>query len=102
MTPLKPATPLPWKYGQLSQNVIGPRGQLIAECVEADFDDAAYIVAACNAYPQLVEDRRRLVEALQATMRAIIPLATGRRFTPERRETVEQARALLAEIGEGK
>lgn len=50
----KPATPLPWKYGELSQNIIGQRGQLIAECVEADFDDAAYISHAANAYPKLV------------------------------------------------
>lgn len=59
----KPATPLPWKYGELSQNVIGPKGQLVDECVEADFDDATYIVHAANNYPLLIEALHRIATA---------------------------------------
>ena len=70
MTAPKPATALPTPLrvvrlngtGKLL-NIVSANGGVIAY---SDYENRAdAIVAACNAYPQLVEDRARLVEALE-------------------------------------
>lgn len=65
---IRPATPLPWEADKWTSHA--PRTVLIvdatcitgkrvvAECEEST--DAAYIVAACNAYPRLVDEIQRL------------------------------------------
>ena len=105
---MKPATPLPWTSvaPSATRNVSSfsirsgdrpiaalsyyPYTQEARNRTEAD---AAYIVAACNAYPQLLDDRRRLVEALRC-------VAIGPRPGAWPNVAVNNARALLAEIGE--
>lgn len=62
-TALQPSTPLPWvKRGDEVSHIVST---LLNEIVSIkNHVDAAYIVEACNAYPQLIEDRKRLMEAL--------------------------------------
>ena len=72
---MKPATPLPWiptaPYVDDHISGIFPRGavytktynELVCTCSEYD---AAYIAAACNAYPQLVAALREQVDAFGA------------------------------------
>ena len=83
-TPMpKPATPLPWRVverqnarGQaLTPGIVGRRYKNVARdwpiaiASAITFEDtnanAAYIVEACNAYPQLIADRAALVAMLQ-------------------------------------
>ena len=108
MTTIKPATPLPWQRDDqiepsarnviarvdgipISGQAFGPQGGNAAK-------DAAYIVAAANAYPELVADNARLREALvnitDAYERAL------KRFGAHEwgMLTVEQARAALAKV----
>ena len=60
MTPLKPATPLPWRAtGAQVRDALGNQGggrdSTLALCVTANqHEDAAYIVAACNNMPRLL------------------------------------------------
>lgn len=84
----KPATPLPWidprtiaaswsvwqgdpegKQVQVAAcRVVDESGNTMPNMVDHDGDcaqNAAYIVTACNAYPQLVADRQELVAALR-------------------------------------
>ena len=123
----KPATPLPWKHEQHdaricisgcehlhgvyvehsnpSHNIAGTVKEILAENCEPD--DAAYIVHACNVYPQLIADRARLIEALQKTNELVArghvegaynAIAAG----PQYAERVMAATAsLLRELGEG-
>ncbi len=73
MSAAKPGTALPWAIdtdtGPCVIANLGTRG--IAECYEdgetqdeTDVQNAAYIVTACNAYPQLVAALRATVEEL--------------------------------------
>ena len=102
---MKPATPLPWhvthqrhtdqSFDVVSLCTMGGATVVAATGKSADAmspngRDAAYIVAACNAYPQLVEDRRRLVEALRD---AALRLEAADRGAAD-------LRALLRELGE--
>ncbi len=62
MTTIKPATPLPWTADADSVDVITEDGDFIATTLQPDsgvgmaseYQDAAYIAHACNAYPELV------------------------------------------------
>ena len=72
---MKPVTPLPWKYGEDKMGRKRIFGQEGIECARALWkaiktkderdQNAAYIVEACNAYPQLVFDRERLIRELK-------------------------------------
>jgi hypothetical protein len=63
MTKAQPATPLPWHYDSETVDVITESGEFIATSLQPDsgvatqweYDDAAYIAHAANAYPKLVE-----------------------------------------------
>ncbi len=65
MNQIKPATPLPWRIGEVkearfpSYPIVSKIGGNIADVsitARGGSDrDAAYIVHACNAYPELVE-----------------------------------------------
>ena len=60
---MKPATPLPWKVdenNELPPAVIEDTEDGIGVCEEMNAQDAAYIVAACNAYPKLVAALREI------------------------------------------
>ena len=62
LTANKPATSLPWKWsGQIGANgdhfINGAQDHV----TRADPQDAAYIVTACNAFPQLVAALRELM-----------------------------------------
>ncbi len=89
-TSRKPATPLPWTQS----NQIGADGDRFIISDDADRypvsraepKDAAYIVAACNAYPQLVA-------ALRAMIGADMTAESGIAATMH-------ARALLRSLGE--
>lgn len=114
MTAPKPATPLPtlavdWKDASVSLYTLG---HLPHDCVLATSKDSSKgktfeaIVAACNSYPKLIEDRRRLVEALRHTMNALAALESGGGHAAAKLPInsacafYNDARALLAEIGE--
>ncbi|MGH8744722.1 MAG: hypothetical protein ACREUY_10640 [Burkholderiales bacterium] len=61
----------------------------------------ALCLAACNAYPQLVEDRAKLVEALRGSIRDLIVL---RKYAPVNVQdatdkVVEGKRSLLRSMG---
>ena len=61
----KPATPLPW---QAVMHGLAPYSDIVSgsrQITAAGDEDAAYIVQACNAYPQLVADRAELIETLK-------------------------------------
>ena len=101
---MKPATPLPWtisKYGQISENgadeplsvaggVSVPSGTHNPQVVVAK-QNAAFIVHACNAYPELVA-------ALRAMKAAHADVAD----TEEQLQTRHDAFQLLASLGEDK
>ena len=75
----KPATPLPYAVGVTDKQPYALRIYAVAPGPEFDFSvawvrdvdaatleqNAAYIVHACNAYPQLVADRAELIETLK-------------------------------------
>lgn len=67
----KPATPLPWDVQDDTEICSETGGVATTHAAESsvgtrtESEDATYIVTACNAYPQLVEDNKRLREALQ-------------------------------------
>lgn len=107
---IKPATPLPWKDANADGEFITGDGVLIARFLRGSFhdreQDAAYIVAACNAYPRLLAERERLVEALREILaspnitqcpRGLWSAADNMNYVKVRR-----ANALLREIEEGK
>ena len=98
--PIQPATPLPWSH--TDEPVSNPYWSAIrlwhgsAGVAEISLHNAhgqgranaAYIVAACNAYPELVAALRETLTD-QETMRE-----------PYRNEAIcERARALLARLG---
>ena len=73
---IKPATPLPWLVSDLDVfigkvAIVDTQGLGVAR-VNRNFapkgaeQNAAYIVAAANAYPQLVAERAELVAALRS------------------------------------
>ena len=115
----KPATPLPWESpgwdGDARIICASPKGKRRTLAHIEDMPDigvsadanATYIVAACNAYPQLVADRARLIAALQKTNELVArghvegaynAIAAG----PQYAERVMAATAsLLRELGEG-
>ncbi|MGH8758102.1 MAG: hypothetical protein ACREVW_01080 [Burkholderiales bacterium] len=99
---MKPATPLPWtisvdtcakcrENGTVEVNIdqvpCGYHAQFSGR------EDAAYIVAACNAYPQLVAALRRLMEQAPRVSSSN-PEASGKVAA------WESARALLHSLGE--
>ena len=124
MSTPKPATPLPWTVAQAGDpnnvpRIMSPAGGVAVLCINRFMGDkgpskdelqqAAYIVAACNAYPRLVADRARLVEALRDAIPALILLGNyigndwkggGGIEAFDRCAIIGQARALLREIGE--
>ena len=61
-----PATPLPWrsKADFISVRVIAAHGAQVAGTVPLAELDAAYIVAACNAFPELVAALRNSLEVV--------------------------------------
>ena len=75
MNTIKPATPLPWKPTPWERDcsivATHPQGHIVPVCsvgsfpIEHRISDAAYIVTACNAYPELVAALRK-VEAWNA------------------------------------
>ena len=99
----KPATPLPWEMTRDSYAVMriwGADGYDVA-CTKGDgsipikgrYDNAAYIVHACNAYPELVA-------ALRGLNVVYGPLASSMKIGSERRLLWERAFAILAKLGE--
>ena len=88
----KPATPLPWQYGELSERVITPQGlEVCAPPEDSDGEkqsraDLGYIVHAANAYPKLVH--------------ALRDIATTSKGYPNASREGERASALLQELGE--
>ena len=107
MTNTKPATPLPWAtHKQYSDR----RVEFGTVDLNGDGDysgegytpqDAAYIVAACNAYPELVAALRELHAIDERKLIAVRkrPYAIGAGAVDER---VRRNRALLARLGEDK
>ena len=108
---MKPATPLPWtisKYGQISENgadeplsVAGgvsiPGGTHNPQ-VKVAKENAAYIVHACNAYPELVA-------ALRASLDMYAPFQEqddAEQGANHGADVLRTARALLARLGEDK
>ena len=101
-----PATPLPWhidgKYIRHDRER-DPRGPAIADCDlshgigevgEKDARNAAYIVHAANAYPQLIEKARAVLTAWQSVpedMQVPDEINGGQ---------IEELAALLHELGE--
>ena len=110
-----PATPLPWRTdeyirericagadrdAQVAKIFTIPRGANDAQTDRARQQDAAYIVAACNAYPRLMAEREQLVAALRAVVDAYTVTDGVAGKNPAERATIrEQARALLARLG---
>ncbi len=91
-TAMKPATPLPWKLhrefeiGSINLNGDGDyAGQGYSN------GDANYILAACNAYPQLVAAAKHAMETM---------LKRGVPTQHELLESAAQIRALLRSLGE--
>ena len=96
---MKPSTPLPWTYGDprkrsnfgSSHSMLASQSRNIGRIgmmhtpAEAE-QDAAYIVKACNSYPELV-----------AALRAILPIADG---AVDFQEEIDTAHSLLAKLGE--
>lgn len=87
----KPATPLPWKLsGSHRIDIPGAlKGAAIAFTDRRKIgatENAAYIVAACNAYPALVEALRAIDQA--------------KYYGQAMDECIERGRALLHELGE--
>ena len=97
-THIKPATPLPWldRRGYVSGD-----STIIAKMHRGYFEDrekdAAYIVAACNAFPRLMAERAELVAALQLFAAHEVSSMNGCASVPSR--FVKEARALLAKLG---
>ena len=63
---VRPATPLPWVAHQnqrFGYAIRDAKGGNVAN--RACSNNAAYIVAACNAYPRLLAERAELVAALR-------------------------------------
>lgn len=103
-----PATPLPWKQGEIKgtdgangECLFDEVGDIVADCgsratlAHADWPEceanASYIAQAANAYPKLVE---ALGEALRAWEK---PNPT---HTPTYRKNYERLTGLLRELGE--
>jgi len=83
-------TPLPWKQGMNSDLVIDDQGNIICQAWTIGTDEdvsanAAYIVQACNAFPDLV---KALEELLRMSERHI--------FSDECLKERDAARAALA------
>lgn len=102
----QPATPLPWRTdeyirervcaesdrdAQVCKVFTIPRGADDAQTDRARQQDAAYIVAACNAYPRLLAERAELLRVVQhfAAMPDVLSVAEN-----------EQINELLRRIGE--
>ena len=92
----KPATPLPWRIGQVSPARFPAYPVIGGEHIVADVSirarggsdkDAAYIAHACNAYP-------RLMDMVRDLLYSAVPETFGDK------PVVRDARALLAELGE--
>ena len=106
MTPIKPATPLPWSSHGNDVHSPAPvertkMRKTVANCGHA-IQDAAYIVHACNTYPQLVAERQQLIEALHNAGIALHVVSSKLKFT--RNDGGEMAnavriRALLRSLG---
>ena len=116
-----PATPLPWREGPAStvqSNALGIRGiwtQDKRTGVGEAFgprENAAYIVAACNAYPRLMAERAALRALIEHQEKTIIEENQARlRLAADRAELVAALRlgrsaddhlkrqALLARLG---
>lgn len=133
MTAPKPATPLPWITGNGTKgaraNVYTATDNTAALATathhhgtQEQFQNAAYIVAACNAYPQLVadlateqeraehyrtawqqaeQDRTRLIEALRNVMVDFVgDRGAHNLLGTDAGKHADAARALLAKLGE--
>jgi len=62
---MKPATPLPWGTDKDGKRLYAGDAAAYGCVAEtASRQNAAYIVAACNAYPQLVEALRDCLRAM--------------------------------------
>lgn len=129
----KPATPLPWRYEytrdncatkqQMQDEPIG--GSIMSDethiariwsDTESPVDNAAYIVTACNAFPELVEALRSVISWRDAVTRAQGELACAKanrageetaakrlnRAVDGDSDADERVRSLLARIGGGK
>lgn len=95
-TAVRPATPLPWYAERGNVDVVTADGEFIATSLQPDsgvatqseYTDAAYIAAACNAYPKLVEALRSSLELIYSAG----DLADCEQY--------KRAAALLRELGE--
>ena len=112
MTTIKPATPLPWYKESPMQGIraVSPYGRLYMAHQSPDHkvreQDAAYIVAACNAYPRLIAEREELIAALREIVSKAQPqtVSMGKPFTDpfsiSYPREISAAIALLARLGE--
>ena len=99
MTAPKPATPLPWTYREDTYQpnwwqiwtYDGGMGT-VAEAIGSE-TNAAYIVAACNAYPGLLAERAKLIGALRKC---------ASRYPDDTAGDFADARVLLRKIREDK
>ena len=102
---VKPATPLPWRNERSDQGELciyhqwdnaGTR-QRISTMENVDGQqNAAYIVHACNAYPQLVADREEMREYLRSIIRNSPALPDA---NPAEMFAFKEGRALLVRLG---
>lgn len=90
----KPATPLPWSTGPAIADCFPLHGRIDAVGSVARGRDAAYIVHACNAYPELVAALQQVAGRPRAE-------DDGEVTADEINELIALARALLAKLGEG-
>jgi hypothetical protein len=106
----KPATPLPWTMRATQESsyaafkIGAPSNRTIAAVLDGNANaaaDAAYIVAACNAYPQLVADRQELIAALRELHRCMEWHGQQGHHVAMDAKATYDARALLARLGEG-
>ncbi len=86
--PATPLQPLPFSIGSINRTIAAADGEYVAEV--ASDRDGAYIVAACNAYPELVAALRYLAAQVEDAPNSELQMQQGRCM----------AQDLLRELGE--
>ncbi len=96
MTKHAPATPLPWNVEDNGRLIVAPNTTLPRYRDSAA--DAAYIAHAANAYPQLVEALRAMIE--HPNPGAVADPMKRHKMQAEQIAACGNARALLRSLGE--
>jgi hypothetical protein len=97
----KPQTALPWRVTGKWGGSVGGTAVEVGERPEQTLwlnhaDDAAYIVHAANAYPQLIEHYRDALSLLEGWIAHRCPA----KYRAEHQADLERKRALLFDLGE--